>query len=446
MARRLTPTDVHAIMNLLVREATGQDNAITVVDTSTFVSAGEMALATGVENTLNALSIVLGRTYMAVRPETARFMLINALDNDIYTTRIRKISFYSKEAEATGDWNTDLYTNFAEGYDNGTNGGASVGSMWEQRPSYPLEMNFAGISTWDIGLTIYENQLKQAFTSEADFIKFVDGVMVQKSNEITRTREAFNRGTVLNKIASIYAINKANATAMPGSVINLTKEFNDEYGTQHTSEELRTTYLKEFLEYFVYRFALESDMLTLPSTKYHWTPAKQDGAGNNLSLIRHTPYSRQKAFLYEPLFKQAKTKVLPSIFNPEYLDIKTQYEGVLYWQNLNDTAAIKVTPSVPGEALGGTATGDTKATEVAIPYVVGMLFDEDSIMTNFVMESADTSPLEARKKYRNCWWHFAKQGVNDSTENAIIFIMEDEVDNDAGEGGDSGEGGDTSET
>lgn len=429
MARRLTPTDVHSIMNLLVKEATGQDNAITVVDTSSFVSAGELTLATGVENTLNALSIVLGRTYMAVRPENARFMLINALDNDVYRTRIRKISFYSREAEATGDWNTDLYTNFDDGFDNGTNSGSSVGSMWEQRPSYPLEMNFAGISTWDMGLTIYENQLKQAFTSEGDFIKFVDGIMVQKSNEITRTREAFNRGTVLNKIASVYAINKANATAMPGSVINLTKEFNDEYGTQYTSEELRTTYLDVFLAYFVYRFGLESDMLTIPSNRYHWTPAKQDQSGKDLALIRHTPYSKQRVFLYEPLFKKSKTTVLPAIFNPTYLDIKTQYEPVLYWQNINDKPAIKVIPSVPAEALGGTATGDIKTTEVNLPYVVGMIFDEDAIMTNFEMESAETSPIEARKRYRNTWWHFAKQGINDATENTIIFIMEDETGN-----------------
>lgn len=88
MARTLTPVDAHNIMNALVKQATGQQ-AITAVDTSSFVSAGELVLATGVENTLNALSMVIGRTLMAVRPYRAKLMLINALNTNAYTTRLR---------------------------------------------------------------------------------------------------------------------------------------------------------------------------------------------------------------------------------------------------------------------------------------------------------------------------------------------------------------------
>ena len=72
MARALTPQDCHVIMNSLVEEATGQQASIVATDTSSFVAAGETVLNTGVENTLNALSIVLGRTFMAVRPYQAK--------------------------------------------------------------------------------------------------------------------------------------------------------------------------------------------------------------------------------------------------------------------------------------------------------------------------------------------------------------------------------------
>ena len=68
MARTLTPQDCHVLMNLLVKEATGQNSEIQEVDASNFVSVGEMVLATGTENVLNSLSLVLGRTFMAVRP------------------------------------------------------------------------------------------------------------------------------------------------------------------------------------------------------------------------------------------------------------------------------------------------------------------------------------------------------------------------------------------
>ena len=58
MARVLTPLDGCAIMTAIVRQATGQAN-LASVDVSNFVSAGETVLATGKENTMNALSIVL---------------------------------------------------------------------------------------------------------------------------------------------------------------------------------------------------------------------------------------------------------------------------------------------------------------------------------------------------------------------------------------------------
>ena len=46
MARTYTPLDGYALMSALVREATGQQ-AATVEDLSSFVSAGETVLATG---------------------------------------------------------------------------------------------------------------------------------------------------------------------------------------------------------------------------------------------------------------------------------------------------------------------------------------------------------------------------------------------------------------
>ena len=75
MARQLNTQDCYALMKQIVKEATGQAS-MAVVDVSSFQSAGELVLASGVENTLNSLSIVLGRTFMAVRPYQAKFKVI----------------------------------------------------------------------------------------------------------------------------------------------------------------------------------------------------------------------------------------------------------------------------------------------------------------------------------------------------------------------------------
>lgn len=402
-------------MTALVRQATGQDN-ITVVDTSSFVSAGETVLATGIENTLNALGIVMGKTLMAVRPYEAKFKIINALNSDLYTSRVRKISFYAQNPQASGDWNTDLYTNFAKGYDNGSNSGNSTASMWEQKPAMPLEMNFAGQDVWDDQLTVYENQLKVAFRDESEFITFMNGAMTEKGNDIEQEKEGYSNMVVLNKIASVYDMQ----SVMPNSVVNLTKLFNDEYGTNYDTATILQSHKKELLKLWVSEFKIISDRMTRRSTNYHWSvPKTVDGV--QYDILRHTPKDKQRTMLYAPFFAKAEADVLPEIFSPQYLKNPAQGEMVDFWQNINDPSAIKVTPAVTNTTTGVQEQGDS----VNIPYVLGMLYDEDALMVDFQYEDSLTTPVEARKRYRNIFWHFSKNGLCDPTENCVIFIMED---------------------
>ena len=415
MARAMTPQDVHAVVNLLVKEATGQNGTIQVVDSSTFVSAGEMLLASGMENVLNAISIVSGRLLVASRPYDAKLNILRAENTGVYTQRLRKISFYSREALPDGAFNTNLYTNLANGYDNNQNGGQSVKSMWEQNAPVPLEMNFAGADVWDDSTTVYKYQLKQAFRDESEFAQFWSGVMQEKQNDINRQKEAYNRMALLSRIIG----QKAAGDNAPGSVINLTAAFNAKFGTSYTSAQLRTTYEKEFLAFFVETFKGVSEKLAYSTNRYHWVPEKE-----GYTLLRHTPKDRQKAILYAPMFRSAQANVLPDIFNPQYLSVDN-YEGVEFWQNFNDPAGVKGITAVPD--FDNSNNGQQDATdEVTIPYVVGCLFDTDALMIDYQLDDADATPMEARKKYYNLWWTFSKNVISDYTENFVVFTMEDE--------------------
>lgn len=412
--RTLTPRDCHALMNLLVKEATGQDGSIQVVDSSTFVSAGEKLLATGTENVLNALSLVLGRTFMAVRPYNAKLSLINAVNTGEYAHRLRKISFYARESKASGDYNTQSFTNLADGFTNGQNiddGTAqSTKSMWEQNQPKPLELNFSGSSVWQDSTTVYEYQLQCAFRSEAEFAEFVSGIMTEKANDIESQKEAFNRMTLLNFMAGVYDLNQT------GSVVNLTYEYNQKFGTNYTSAQLRTTYLESFCKFMASRIKIDSDRLENRSAKCHLVPALE-----GYTLLRHTPKDRQRLMLYNPLMVETQTFVFPSLFNEQYLKMEN-YEGVMFWQNENDPSAIKVTPAIPNSS---NYTQQTAGDTVNLGYVAGMLYDVDALMVDYQLERSNTTPLEARKGYRNIWWTFSKNAINDFTENAIIYIMKD---------------------
>ena len=415
MARTLTPRDCHALINAMVKEATGQDPVIQAVDSSTFVSAGETLLATGVENTLNAVSMVLGRTMMAVRPYKAKLYLINSLNSDLYANRIRKISYYSREAQASGAFNTQLYVNHAMGYDNGNNSGASTASMWVQNQPVPLELNFGGSDTWQDSTTTYEWQLQQAFRDEASFASFVSGILQEKANDIESQKEAFNRMTMLNFMAGIYDMN-----SVAGGAINLTSAFNTKFGTSYTTAQLKTTYFKEFLEFLTSEIKTISDTLTNRSVKYHWSPAKQiDGV--NYVLLRHTPKNKQKLLLSKPFIRDAESRVLPEIFHDGYLK-QENYEGIEFWQNENDPMGIDVIPAIPDVS---DPTAQTAGAEVKLATVIGVLYDEDAMMIDYQLDAVNTTPLEARKGYRNTWYTFRKNSINDFTENGVLLYMAD---------------------
>ena len=425
MSRRLAPKDCYALMNALVAEATGQQSTIQAVDTSTFVSAGETVLATGTENVLNSLAMVVGRRLVAVRPYNAPLRLINAIDTGLYSDRILKDSFYSRFAQPSGAFNTDLYTNLATGFTSGENVGGSPAaaqstkSQWEQNLPVPLELNFAGRNTWQDCSTIPEIQLQQAFRDEASFSEFVTGYMMERANDLESQKEAYNRMTLLNFMAGIYDL----SASMPGSVVNLTEEFNTEFGTSYTTAQLLSTYLKEFMEFFTARVKIDSDKMTNRSLNYHWSPAKQVG-GVDYYLLRHTPKDKQKLFLFAPMFTKAQSYVFPEIFNPQYLKMEN-YEGVNFWQNENDPSAIKVTPAIPNVA---SPASQTAGSQVVLDMVVGVLFDEDALMIDYQLDTALSTPVEARKHYRNVWYTYAKNSICDFTEKAILYYMEDPAD------------------
>ena len=420
MARTLTPKDGYQLMNELVRQATGQA-ANAVIDASTFVSAGETILATQRENVLNALSIVLGRTFAAVRPYRARLISLNAINSGVYTNRFRKISYYTKDALPSGYFNTDLNTNFAEGYTAGNNGGASTKSQYEQHPAMPLEMNFGGSTTWQDCITYYEDKLEAAFKDVESFNAFIEGILVIHGNLIEHQKESWNRMTLLSAVAARNYLEANSITN--GCVINLTSAFNTFFGTSYTSAQLRSTYLKEFLEFMTAKIKETSDRFTEDGTDYH-DPMTKTVGGVTYNILRHTPKNSQKLLLFGPLWRLAESIVMPEIFNDSYLKLDSQFEPVEFWQsNDSDVNRSKV---VFNGAYYDSVSGEQKATGTqTIDYLVGVLFDEDAIMTDVQLEKTMTSAPEARKGFRNTWNTFSFNAISDQTEKMTIFIMAD---------------------
>lgn len=428
MARRLNATDAYAIMNALVEQATGQQSTIQTGDLSAYISAGENVLASGLENTLEALSIVLGRTIIAVRPYKARASVVRAASFDEYKTRMRKISYYSDKALATGAWNTQVYTkNLGPGRDN-TDGPDNEGgtkdatkSMWEQHPAIPLEMNFGGFDTWDDGITIYKKQLRIALRDPQEMANYLNGQMISKGNDIEMQKEAYDTMGFIGYMGALFAAEKVLNTGM---AVNMTAEFNNYYGTSYTTTELLTTYLKEFTGFFVSFVKTMVDDFERNTLKRHWSPPKQVN-GVDYVLLRHTDRNNIKLAMYDPFWKKVEATVMPEIFNDRYLTFDN-FERMTYWQSNapGEQAKLDLYPALPD--ITGIHSGQQyRGDRVTLYYVLGCIFDKDACMTNHALDDSDATPLEARKKYYSIWWNFLKQSTIDLTEQGCLLYMAD---------------------
>lgn len=405
MANTLTPTDVYALINATADEMFGKNATITAVNTSTFATVAEKMLRTGYTNTLNALSIVIGRTIVAVRPYRGKFRIIARIPAEWGGVE-RKISFYSTKLEASTNFNTNLAgTQLVDG--------ASI-DPWTISKVYPLEMNFCGYKVTQKTYTTWLVQLKQAFANEAAFADFVRGMLVKIANDIEVDYDAENRLQVLNAIGATYNTGTARQK------VNLTAAYNAFYATSYTTAQLLGAEFESFIKYFVMRLKGDMELMSEENELFHIYPARNDDGGNALTLTRHTPAAMRRLLLYMPLIRQGETSVFPSLFNDSYLKLEN-YESVEYWQNPNAPMGVSVTPNQLNVSTGQSADG----TAVTLDNVVALLFDRDALETSIKLEDVLTSPINNKGQYYNTTYHWAKMHKYDPTENMVLYYMAD---------------------
>jgi len=405
MANTLTPTDVYAIVNAMAVEMYGANNTLTAVNTTTFSTVGEAMLRTSYENTVGALSTVIGKSIIAARPYSGKFKVIMRVPQE-YGLITRKISFYSGALEPSKDFNTNL---------NGTQivDGASI-DPWTITKTYPLEINFAGLKLTQKNYTVFRYQLKQAFASESAFGSFVSGLLIQIANDLEVDMDAENRLQLINAIGATYNTGTARQS------VNLTTAFNSFYGTSYTTAQLLSTYFKELMEFFIMRIKGDMELMSEYNSLFHIYPAKNDDGGNALTLNRHTPPEARRLVLYMPRIRQAEATIFPALFDTGYLRL-SDYIGLEYWQNPNVPEGVSVTPNQLDVATGQSVNGNA----VALDHVLAVLFDRDALVTSVHVEDVLTSPVNNKGSYYNVTYHYGKDYQYDPTENMVIYYLAD---------------------
>lgn len=384
----LKKEQVYTLVNEIAKEAQAQTD-ISAIDLSSFISVGTSILATGTEQALNAITTVLQRSIIAVRPYNEKFKGLQ-WTNDLWGAVTRKINFADREAEQEHAYLEALVE------------GDSV-DPWTVRKPNVLQTNFYGSDVYSNSYTVYEYQVREAFTSEDAFSTFISGLYMHMMNERTQWLELLKKSILVNAIAG--------KNALAQDVINLRTEYNTATGSSFTKEDLmKPENFKGFMDWCYARVSKVSREFTSRSQKYQ-------AVIDNKPIMRHTPYQDQRVYMLAEFLEAMSARVYANTYHENFLTY-ADVEAVDYWQAINQPDEIKATPVVI-DNTGAYSTGALQEME----GVVGIIFDRDALGYNIFHEGVYTTAMNAKGLYFNVFYHMDIRLNEDLTEKIAVFTI-----------------------
>lgn len=391
-----TNTNAYQIINELNAEGFGKDVAVTAVDTSSFVAAGQNFTSLGTDEVMNNISKVIQRTLFSIRPYAPKLGLVE-MDKNAFSFAERRLSI------CDSDFIQGSIPVPAEG---------TSGDQWVVHKAKVLEQVFAGSDLWQYQMpSITRTQLLNAFRSEDELVTFFGMIVTNMYNSLAKAKESACRGLFINLIA---AKKFSNAQAIESKTYrHLVTEYNayKGYETALTLTDIRKDHYKDFMEFVYAQIKTASLNLEEMTQLYHTNKT-------GFEITRHTPKADQRLVMLAPEVFNMDASVLSNTFNKELLTY-TDYEQIAYWQNINDPASVKATP-VYMKADGTTAT----AAEQTCTNVFAVLYDKDALGMTIIDESVLSTPLNAKYKYYNTFAEANVKIFTDFTQNAIVFALD----------------------
>jgi len=423
MSKLLTPVDAYEFANAWQEQAIGKKATIQATDATSLMSVGEAIFQSGMENTINSLYILMGKLWVTSKKYAGKGSIIQAKDTGVYTHRFAKVRAYSKkQAIASGYWNTNVKTNFAPGYDNTANGGASTKSMWEQNPAVTVTFTFGGSNVLDFPApTMYLDKLEMAFRNESEFRSVINEIMITFENDMAQYRENFNRQQLAAGMAQTILMEQYR----PESVIHAVTEFNaDNGGTSYTKTELKTLYAREFYTWLASKLDITLARMQERSILFHASFPKTVN-GEEYELLDFNKLDDLKIAAFAPDFIKMEKIVLPETFQLAKLEInKEKFEKFTYWQNINEPGKISIKPAIvdadPTSENYMKQIDGTNVTAEPLLYI----FSKDRLLTDMQFKRALSSPVEARKGYYNVFHHWAFNFISSPDESDCLVLWD----------------------
>ena len=366
-------TQIYTLVNQCASESMGS-TAVAVRDTSTLVSLGTTVLSsqTNTEAFLNTLTQMIGKNIIHGRKYRNKFGDINLSDFE-YGAIVRKISV--EIPDAVEDPSYDLTD------------GESIDPWTIKKPTVKQKL-FVTRTPYMFSVTISRELLKEAFTNEAGMESLISYIFSQTRNAIELSLENLGRSTYVNYLAEVGGT---------GREIKLLTLYKAESGDENITAA-NALLDQKFMAWAMGEINSYIDYLTDMSKSY-----------NDGSISRFTPYADQRLKVLTKFIRRAETTVQYAAFNEKRVSL-SGYEKVNYWQGAQTPMKIMAKRASDG-------------TEKSLDNIVAVLHDRDALGTYKHDEDILTTPVNAKGRYYNTFYHQKDLWFNDLSENFLVFTL-----------------------
>ena len=391
----MSKEDASLVLASLHQQVTGQ-NTIAATSLEDFISMAQSTLRAGYDPVLNAISQMVGRTIIAVRPYDEKFKGLE-VTGDQYGAITRKINYVEGTPESEQSY---ALTN-----------GSSIDDWVVKKPEV-LETHYYGSDTWSDTLTVFTTQIRSAFTSPEALGEFMSGLMTHFANERKQWLEDMKRAALCNFIGAKYASATAVGSVSTDQIVHLLTEYNTASGQSLTATTVYQA--ANFAPFVRWCYARINSLARLMSERSEKFQQRITGK----PIMRHTSPADLRAYILAPFADQIKAMVLADTYGPNFLKA-ADFEPVSFWQAIEDPDEISITPAF----VDGDLQIDS-ATALTLSGVVGVLFDRDAVGYNIFRDDLETSAYNAHGSYYNLVPHVDVRLWNDISEKGVVLFLD----------------------
>lgn len=382
MARPAEINHVYEIVNAVFEQMTGRED-LQAIDTNSLVAMGKTIDQLGQGDIyLNTLARRIGKTIDDYKVYRNKFSAM-AKDSLEWGAAVQKISVGMPAAVK------DLT------YEIGKMDGQSVDQYIISNPKAHQKF-YEKEAPYSFFITMSTKLLRDAFLSAEAMGAFINSVFGKAQNKIEVVLEDLARLCIANYVGNLdtkqemHLVSIYNATT-PNTTVNSGNALAD----------------ADFMRWMVGFINNLSDNLENMSTLY-----------NKGNFQKFTNKENQRFYMLGDVIRRAETVVQYAAFNPKFVT-KAPDIVVPYWQ-ANKSMAERTNIDTISEI---NVTDETGA-RVTKQFLIGILFDETAMGTYRQEDEVLTTPVNARARYYNTFWHERQLWYNDMDEQGVALYLD----------------------